>query len=269
MQKVIQQRWTKHDWEEKAKHGAEKMRIVVDSGVGLLTHSVLRKQIQRAEQDSRNTDDSEKVNLVPGVKKQGGENDRGYSTAGSQRPVPVVVLVFGQRGCIRNQYAPDVKQEVIKHRFVFEIEAKVDFNCPAEKVERKHVEEQVHEIRMDESGADHAPPLIFMVHQIGVEHPGRQHAGVVECGQGYEHRCGTYEQCDLHAVKDSEACVCPYFAQHVCTRLFPNLHVALPIFARHFYFDPQAGTFWNRLGTDASGACPAHGMPLHGRDCFG
>lgn len=206
MQEVRKQRWTEHDGEQEPEYGSKEMRIVVDAGVRLLTHPVLCKEIQGAEQDSRNTNDAKKVNLVPGIEKQGGENDCGYSTAGSQRTVPVVVLVLGQRGRIRNQYATDVQQEVIKHGLVFEEEGKVDFNRSAEKVERKHVEEQVHEIRMDETRADHAPPLLPVMDQVRVEHPGRHHAGIVECGQGNEHRCGTNEQCNLHAVKDSEAC---------------------------------------------------------------
>lgn len=206
MQEVRKQRWTEYDGEQEPEYGSKEMRIVVDAGVRLLTHPVLCKEIQGAEQNARNWNDSEKVNHVPWVEKQGGKNDCCYSTAGSQRAVPVVVLVLGQRGRIRNQYATDVQQEVIKHGFVFEEEGKVDFNRSAEKVERKHVEEQVHEIRMDETRADHAPPLLPVMDQVRVEHPGRHHAGIVERGQGNEHRCGTNEQCDLHAVKDSEAC---------------------------------------------------------------
>lgn len=180
------------------------MGIVVDSRAALLAHAVFEKEVQWTEYDTRYSDDAEKVNLAPGLKEDRCENDGCNRTACAKRVIIVVVLVFGHARGIGDEDRTQVQNQVIERSQFAKNIAVVGFNHPSEEVKREEVEEQVHEIGVNEARSKQAPPLFAVMYLIGIQDPPRHQRIVVKSGQGGGYRKTYQNQGNVHADKDNK-----------------------------------------------------------------
>jgi hypothetical protein len=132
-------------------------------------HHPTVNEIECGKDDAGHWDHCEEIDLVPGVEKNGGENNSGNGSGSSDGIIEIVLAVFDERVERGNQYGSDIEDQKIGNPVGPEKLLEIPLTYSSKTIQHKHIDDQMCPVCMKECMQEHPGILLSFNDLVRIE----------------------------------------------------------------------------------------------------